>query len=176
MALEQRPALGLVTVKPGEWCTTWDSRPDREVAFGLRLPSDEQESEIRKESGARVREMFGGSGDTDGAIDEWNATAMALYVGACICDPNDYRNDPEQIHHPQDTVRLALRSDTILRLYHAIERLKIEQSPASIDATDNEVVVLGDLLLDGLPDWLTPAQQARVRRHVAYILDELTGD
>jgi len=173
VALTRRPPPAKIVIKPGEWCSRWEDKPDRDVAFGLRLPSDDDESRVRREATDSAGERFKGTGDLEAATDEYNDAAMALLVGACVCDPNDLRNEPEQLHHPQDTIRHALRSETIRRLYHEIERLKVEESPASIEADEADVVALGDILLDGLPPWLTPLAAARCRRHIRYLLDEL---
>lgn len=177
VAAVRKPPPATIVLTPGEWATSWDGRPDRDVCFGLRLPSDQDESNARHDAADRAAEKFRGTDDLDSAEAEWNDAVMAALVGSCVCDPNDHRNDPEQLTHPIDSIRLALRSETIRRIYHHVERLKVEQSPSSIEADDADIGALGDFLLEyGCPPWLDEMAAQRVRRHARYILDEIEGE
>lgn len=75
--------------------------------------------------------------------------------------------DPEPIPCPRDMVRVALSSAAIRRLYHEVDAMVAECSPAARAATDDEIDDLVLLLED---HEVTP----RARRLLAAVLDELT--
>jgi hypothetical protein len=173
---DPKPALATVVIHPNEWSTKYTDKPDRDVCFGLRLPSDYDESAARREGTEATAQRYQGSGDIVAATEELNDAIMALMVAVCICDPNDYRKEPAHLPLPQDTIRHALRSETIRRIWERIELLKVTESPASPEADDVEVAALADVLVDGIPSGMDPHAGSRMRRLLFAALSELESD
>lgn len=160
LALETRKPLRVVRLTPDDFATAWKSRPAAGVAVGLRMISDHDENNARTAALAVVEHPAL-------SVAEFNDALVAGIVGAAVCDPNDASRDPEPIPCPRDMVRVALSSAAIRRLYHEVDAMVAECSPASRAATDEEIDDLVLLLED---HEVTP----RARRLLAAVLDELT--
>lgn len=162
VAREVRKPLRVVRLTPDDFATTWGSRPTAGVAVGLRMIADIEENNARA-AALEVVEHPALS------VAEFNDALVAGIVGASVCDPNDANRDPEFLPCPRDMVRRALSAAAIRRLYHEVDAMVAECSPASRAATDEEIDDLVLLLED---HEVTP----RARRLLAVVLDELTGE
>lgn len=160
VAREVRKPLRVVRLTPEDFATTWKSRPAAGVAVGLRMIADIEENNARSAALAVVEHP-------SLSVSEFNDALVAGIVGASVCDPNDASRDPEAIPCPRDMVRHALTAAAIRRLYHEVDAMVAECSPASRAATDDELDELVLLLED---NEVTP----RARRLLAAVLDELT--
>lgn len=160
VAQAARRPLRVVRIEPDDFATTWGSRPQGAVAVGLRMLADQDENNARAAALELVEHPAM-------AAAEFNDALVAGIVGAAVCDPNDATRDPEPLPCPRDMVRRALTSAAIRRLYHEVDAMVAECSPASRAATDDEIDELVMLLED---HEVTP----RARRLLAVVLDELT--
>lgn len=163
----KRPALRSVRLVPEDWATSWEARPREPVAIGLRTISDYEESVARREAAAQAEAT------TAGEIrpDEYNDALMAGVVAAAVCNPNDQTRDPAHIPTPAATLRQALTSRAIRRLFCEWEVMCADASPSAPHATDDDVEELLELLTDENLDL-----NDRARRFMAALLDELRGD
>lgn len=160
VAREVRKPLRVVRLTPDDFATTWRSRPEAGVAVGLRMIADVEENNARSAALAIVEHPAL-------SVAEFNDALVAGIVGASVCDPNDASRDPEPIPCPRDMVRVALTAAAIRRLYHEVDAMVAECSPASRAVTDDELDELVMLIED---HEVTP----RARRLLAVVLDELT--
>ena len=160
VASTKRKPLRVVRLEPDDFATSWKNRPERAIAVGLRLISDAEENVARAAAVEAVEHPAV-------ATAEYNDALVSGIVAAAICDPNDAQRDPDALPCPRDMIRRYLTAKAIGRLYHDIDALVAEASPASRAATDEELDELADLIDGGN---VTP----RARRLLAAALDELT--
>ena len=165
----KRPAPRVVVLEPSAFADTYGGKPAESVAVGLRTISDSEEQEARRfgDEAAEALQLDRQASQL-AVIDERNDATMAALVGAALCSPNDVTRDPEVLELPRAMVRVALTSRAVRHLYEELELLAADVSPASREATDDELLDLSDLLTE--PTGLT----RRARRLLAAALDELT--
>ena len=160
VASTKRKPLRVVRLEPDDFATAWQNRPERAIAVGMRLISDTEENVARAAAVEAVEHPAV-------AVAEYNDALVAGIVAAAICDVNDAQRDPEALPCPRDMIRKYLTSKAIRRLYHDLDALVAEASPASRAATDEELDELADLIDGG-------TMTTRARRLLAAALDELT--
>lgn len=160
----RRPALRVVRLAPGSFASTWGAAPEGEIAVGLRLVSDAEEGQARREAAASAESVEGPTG----RLDEFNDALVAGIVGAALCDPNDQDKPPRELPLPRDMARDAFTSQTLRRLFNELDALASEASPAAPSADDEDLVALVERLTaeDCLPS-------NRARRLAAELLREL---
>jgi hypothetical protein len=164
MLSQQRPALRVVRLETGDWSDSWEDKPSVAVAVGLRLVSDDEESFARRKAadlGADVHGLLP-------SVDAYNDALVSCIVGAAMCSPNDISSEPECLPLPVETVRNALTSRAIRRLYHELDSLMSEASPAARHIEDDELVTLVEMIAEE-PEKLSN----RARRLLAAVFDDL---
>lgn len=164
------PAPRTVVLEPSAFADTYGGKPKAAVAVGLRTVSDAEEQEARRAGEEAADALTEGrtSFSPIALLDERNDAVMASLVGSALCSPNDVTRDPECIELPRAMARVALTSRAIRYLFEQLEALVTDVSPASREATDDELFELADILGD--PQHLT----RRARRLLAAALDDIT--
>jgi hypothetical protein len=169
---EVRAPGKLVTLRPGDFADEWRNKPKGDIVLGLRLiPAREEES---ARSVAAKAEL---AADTaEAAIVAYNRAAMGWIVARSICDPNSVTKPHPAFPDAEDQIPDALTTSALARIFDAIEAYQVEASPIFREATDDECLDLcalleGEEILPGLD----PIKAARVRRFLAFALDELAG-
>lgn len=146
VASQKRPALRVVRLVPEDWSSSWDARPKAGVAVGMRMISDADESQARKDAIEMAAALENAT--TDERLNEYNDALMAGVVACAICDPNDIASCFRELPTPQAHVRLALTSRAIRRLFCEWDVMAADVSPSAPHATEDDVAELIDLLLD----------------------------
>jgi hypothetical protein len=132
-----------------------------------------EESSARKVARERAESVTIGT-DTD-AQAEYNKALIEWMVARSICDPNDIAKNHKTFPAPEDTLAQALTLPALTRLFDELERYHVESSQIFAEADDDQIESL-IAVLDGPEPFaaLAPVHSARVRRYLAYVLDELT--
>jgi hypothetical protein len=148
----------------------WKGKPKDDVAMGLRRLSEADTQSARAEADQLSRELHDHPGEERDAA--FNDALMRWAVARATTDPND-------VHQPffdmaEDTVREALTSHGVRRIYEELERLTIATSPLHPIATDEDLRELVARLSDAATlDQLTTGQARQLRRLLRHCLDEL---
>lgn len=170
-APEKRPALKVVTLPPSAFADTWDKRPKGEVKVGLRLVSDETLDNARASAAAAAWEVHGDTAPL-GRIEAYNETLVrTILAHACVKD-DDVRA-PFFGAIAESLVAVALTDAGVLALWEGYERLKVETSPLSPEATDSELQVLAVRLADGtFVGSVSERDRTVLRRLLRHVIDE----
>lgn len=164
---EQKPLpAGHFTLKPEHWASASKDRPLTSVRLGLRFLSDGDltyAQAIAKERSEKSPENY-------------KRELITCAAAVALCDPEDASQPPELFPAPDTQIKSALRPEAIQAIYDELERLMIETSPISPEATDEELYDLAETIADGavgILDATSPARASRFRRLARYLLDEL---
>lgn len=157
---------------------TWSERPTSEVAVGLRLLATDDLQAARGTAAKTANEAHPGI-DTDDPVN-WplwvecfNDALMVWIVAHGICDPNDASKPWEPFKAaPEDMARAYLTTGGVKFLFDRWEKMRIDTDPTSPEIDDTELEALPDVLDDKLRH-CGPARAARIRRMLAFVLDEL---
>ena len=142
VAAQRRPALRVVRLERDAFAASWGAIPEGAIAVGLRLVSDSEESQARRESAALASQAE----TLATRIDEYNDALVAGIVGAALCDPNDQAKPPRELPLPRDMARDAFTSQTLRRLFNELDVMAAEASPAAPSADDEDLVALVERL------------------------------
>ncbi len=168
---EPVPVARSIKLEPADFADQWLGRPRTAVVVGLRRLSSDDEGLAEKFANDRATEEY--PDDEDERAHLFNKTLKAWIVARAICDPNDARRPHPTFPCAEDLVPVALPSATITRLFDAIERFYVETSSLQEPLSDEDLAVLGNLLSLGELSRLPTEKQARARRLLSFVLDEL---
>lgn len=172
---EAVPPPRVVVMPVSGFAPSWGMRPECDCRIGIRLPSQEDTETIEVEAMKDMREAYA-SGE-DAAVLAYNQSKLLNLVAMCICSPEDVTLPHELFPAPNATLPSALTPKAIRRLFDEIERLQIDTSPIFLEATDEEVATLRELLgTSRLGNLSTsdPVNHSRIRRYVAFCLELLS--
>lgn len=174
---ENRPP-GSIVIPPNAFADEWEGKPADPVCAGLRLISHQDLQAARAIARERanrgipdpdvedVNEVYAWS-------DAYNDALLAHIVAMGTCDPNDSKLAwPLISAAPEDIVRMFMTSDGIKLVFDAWEQMRLASDPTQREADDEEVVELAVLLHERCGG-LERARACRVRRLLAFCLDEL---
>lgn len=148
----------------------WSSKPAGDFLVGLRKFSDGDAQTARAEAAKYAVMMHD---DHQGQVEAFNDALMRWVIVRGTCDANDVTQNCPIFEGSEENVRLALTSNAIRYLWDEIERFHVEQSPIVPEATNEEFLVLAELLKNpALLDNLTPGAQKRVRKLLSFCLTE----
>lgn len=140
-----------VVLKPSDFADTWADKPSTEVAVGIRLLSENDYQTAKAEASRVVERLYtandGGLRDHEKAAEAWDDALICWVVAIGTCNVNDVQ--ASYFPYANDVITLALTSRAIQRIYDAIDLLHLEESPATHEATDEELVALGEALAKG---------------------------
>lgn len=165
------PAPLVVDLMPGDFASDWHNRPVAAVRVGLRLPSENDVQTARVQADKRLEQLE--LRDAESALAAWNDALMAYAVARCVCDPRDVLSESPMLPLAEDTIGQALTSAAIRRLFDALERLQVEQSPLAPEATDEELTGLVERIERHEHHTLEAAESRAFRRFARYALDLL---
>jgi hypothetical protein len=169
------PPRKVITIRDEDWASTFQDKPVVPIKVGIRLLSLEDQETIRTVARQAAAEVTTGTSDAESSVH----TAMLVAAVSCaICSPNDSRRGHEFFDCPNDKLPIALREETLKRLFDEVERLAIETSPIFSEATDDDVDEVAELLLSGALESLDesdPAKAKRVRRYIEFVREELSN-
>ena len=170
------PPRKVITLRDEDWASTFQDRPVVPIKLGIRLLSLADQSTIRDIAYQALRESVEGTSDSQDAM---QSAMLLATVSLAICNPKDARRCHEFFDCPNDKIPLALREETVKRIFDEVERLAVETSPIFSESTDDEIVDLCELLeTDALTrlEETDPARAGRIRRYLDFVSEELNRE
>lgn len=172
--VHQIPAPRRVTLQPEQFTSEWPGRPREAVVFGLRLPAEKDFEGAGVEARRQVKAMSLPDAEVDDAIE---LAFSRVLVARALCDPDNVTAAHPVLPLADDQVARAFPPLVIKNLFLAVHKLHVEQSPGYGEADDIEITRLVEILcLDDPFHRLAPDKEARVRRYLAFVLEELESD
>lgn len=170
------PPRKVVTIRDEDWASTFQDKPVVPIKLGIRLLSLSDQETIRAIAHQAASEALTGTSDYESVIQ----SAMLIATVSCaICSPTDTRRPHEFFDCPNDKLPIALREETLKRLFDEVEKLAIETSPIFTEASDADVEEVTDLLLSGALTTIEdvdPVRASRVRRYIEFVREELSSE
>lgn len=169
---------GFVNIPPSAFKSDWEDKPRDIMCAGLRLISHQDLQVARAQARERALRAVPDADasrpfDLDTFIDAHNDALLAHIVSQALCDPNDVSAPWEPFKAaPEDMVREYVTSDGLKLIYDHWERMRISLDPTRREATDEEIAGL-PALLDAKRESTSALKLARMRRLIAFILDDL---
>lgn len=152
-----------------------DKPPGGELLLGLRRYSDGDAQTARAEA-ARFAASMHEEIDREGQVEAFNDALMRWLVVRGTCDANDITLNAPLFDGSEENVRNALTSKAIRFLWDEIERYHLEVSPVVPEATDEEMLKLGELLKQpSLLEDMSPGSQKRFRKLAGFLLSEMNN-
>jgi len=170
--LALRPS-GVVVAKPEDFSPSWENRPRHEVAIGLRPISPQDAVDARRLAAETAWKEHPQEVDQDLRVEAYNDALMRFVLARGTCDPNDARARLALWSGVEDSiVFVALTREGAKRLYDAHERAELSARVDVPEATDEDVARLPEAFARAVRH---PAEAARLRRLMGYVLDVLEG-
>lgn len=168
-----RRAPKVLTLYPNVFADTWNEKPSGPVEIGLRLVAEKDLDEARAQASRWAFANHPEPRDVDARTEAANESLMQWVVARAMCKPDDVRQGFWQT--PQDTVAMAFTDDGLKYLFHEVMNLKIEESPLQPEAKVADLVMLRQLLeIQEVPNVIIDKSSPRLRRHLAWIVEEIT--
>lgn len=173
----------IVKAQPDWFEEHWPHRPSTEVAIGLRLLSVQEGADARLEAEREVTGVYDGhpEGTTpigDVLIEQYNEVLLCEALARALCNPNNVLEPYFQM--ATVTIRQALTSEALRRLWDEYLILSVEKGIMKTGATDPELALLSRALRsEGVRQRLTPTDRkllAHVLANVKDAIPERTDD
>lgn len=169
--------LRTVTLGPAAFADAWSDKPRGPVTIGLRFLSEQDIQAARAEAAKQAVGWYldkndSGCIDEDARADAFEDALLRWAVARGTCSPVDVRQP--YFEAAEDTVRTALTSDGVRRIWDELVILHKGSGVGIEPATDNDLRLLCRIVTagDALPG-LAPGPAAEVRKLLAYCLHQL---
>ena len=165
----------VITLRTEHWASSFSERPENPVPVGLRLLSMNDQDAIRQISHQSSLAAISEGADPQAA---YQSAMLISTIARSICHPRDARRAHDLFGCADDKLQIALTKEALTWLFDELEKMIVESSPIFGEATDDEIVVLCDMLQTGAMARLTesdPVKAARVRRYLDFVLTEVEG-
>ncbi len=164
-----------VVLSPSAFADDWGSRPDADVAIGVRFISVEDMEVARNVAVRKAREWLAPKGQLldEQAFDHaYNDELLLGIVARATCDPNDVSKP--YFKCAEDTIRLALTSDGVRRIWDELCLLHAGSGVAMPQASDEDTRELAAILMRGVALDKAPADvRVEAKKMVSYLLERL---
>lgn len=163
----------VVTLRQEHWATSFADRPECPVQVGLRLLSMSDQDSIRQIAHQASLAAISEGVDPQAAA---QSAMLISTVARSICHQRDARRAHELFECADDKLQIALTKEALTWLFDELEKMIVESSPIFGESTNDEIVVLCDMLQNGAMARLTeadPVKAARVRRYLDFVLTEI---
>lgn len=169
----------IVVLPPSAFAEDWPQRPASSVALGLRLVSERDlqvaMGEARKAARAHLIDEQLTEADRVVAWDAYNDAEVRYAMARATTDPNDVSRP--YFLFAEDTIKLALTSEGIRRLWDEYVILSRSSGIDLPQAEDEELERLGRVLQrPGCLDSLEANVQKEVRKLCAHLLRQIGED
>jgi hypothetical protein len=169
---ETLPPAEAIAIPVEAFAQKWQGRPDGPVPVGIRLVGESENDWARKEAAKEATKAHGGHPNVVW-IEAYNAALARLRLVVALCDPEDARKEWAWWRGVgQGVVGSMFTADGIDWLYTELERVERQHSPASAQASDDDIQALFSLAPDAL-ERMPPGRAARIRRVFAFLLEEV---
>jgi hypothetical protein len=160
-----------VVLSPDDFASAWEDRPASPVAIGLRLISTGVDETARREAARLAWEAVPRAEDREARYEQYGEQVIRWIVAKATCNPNNV--DVPYFEHAEETIKEALTSRGVRKVFDAYERLLIEQGALDEAITDDDIETLARLLSSGALRMLAPAKEIRARKLLSFVRDEL---
>lgn len=168
--LARKPAR-VVNVPTTLYADSWPLKPSYdEEPIGFRLLAEDDLQFARAQAVSRAKALHGNAPTLEW-IEAYNDAIMAQCVARAACQPDDATKTFLQC--AEENVTLAFTSDGIKRLWEEVEITHTMVSPLVPQAEDEDLRTLARMLSEEFVQALDEKKQARVRRIIALLLEEL---
>lgn len=157
-----REAPGSIKVPPSAFVTSWELAPRESILLGLQLIGPTQQREIIRLAREHIK---AGDGEALDAVESFELAVMRYFVWFGICDPNNTTKNP-QLFQTSQSVFDGLTESGARFVFDAIQKLEIETSPRSIEASEDEIIDVVSAIGDGRLGELDPRQQSAALRYL----------
>ena len=165
----------IVVLSPAAFADDWHLKPTDDVSIGIRLISDADMRTSRAHAAKSAATLYVHDGicnDPASFNDEFNDALMRMAVSFAAVDPNDVKTP--YFHAAQDTVKFALTSEGVRRLYDELVMLHVGSGVSFAPADDDEVHRLARALVAPHGIRRLPLSDAiEVRKMLAYCLERI---
>ena len=169
----QRPPARTLPLPPEVFSDSFRDRPSKPVRVGLRTIALLDLAEARQNAAQAAVAAFPAERDASLALDTYNDELIAWFASRCVCELDDVRKDWALLEGTGvEGIKNVLSPEGARLIFDAYERLNIDQDPTQPEATDDEIVRLGEVYADAAPH-LHGDRLSRVRRLLSFVLDEL---
>lgn len=170
---KRTPPQRVVTLPPSAFAETYNKRPAEPIAIGIRLVGEETTSGAMSLA-VEDANRDAGEGIVESIWIELYNTNVMIHVLAQACCKHDDVNALFFEKAPNDMLRMAFRPATIQRLWEEYQALSKSTSPLTIEATDEDLLALGEMLqIQQLLEGVETFQARRLRRLATMLRDEL---
>lgn len=174
-ARKTTPAPRVAALPPSAFADTWKNRPTEITRIGIRLVSETDFEEARKNAVAEAWQTFPEDRDREPRLAAFDSTLKRELLVFATCEPDNI-DAPFFKSIPNATIAIGLRDATIARLFEELEQLSASTSPLIPEATDDDLSALAALLsAPAVFDRIEDVKRSRVRRLARYLANEL-GD
>lgn len=153
----------------------WGDRPEQDACLGLCFVSDDDVQVARGIAVQHAQEIVAREGkllDAKAFDEAYNDSLITTLVARATHDPNDASKPYFAI--PEMTIRRALIPEAIRRLWDELTLLHVGSGVAMPTAGDDEVRLLGSILVRGVAlASAPPAVALEVRKMATYLLEQL---
>lgn len=169
----QRAPARTLPLPPEAFSDSFRGRPSKPVHVGLRTIAMLDLAEARQNAAQVAVAAFPEDRDAALAVDTYNDELIAWIASRCVCELDDTRKDWLLLEGTGvEGVKNVLSPAGARLIFDAYERLNIDHDPTQPEATDDEIVRLGEVYADAAPH-LAGDRLSRVRRLLSFVLDEL---
>lgn len=158
----------IVNIPLDAWADDWVDKPREVVTAGLRLLS---EMDLQMARASATEKAFAAHKDPVGRIESFCDHLMAWAVACALTEPGDVTQP--YFGSPHENVQEAFTSKGIKFLWEELELLHVIRSPLIDEAEDDTIAELAAMLADGRVAHLPEGKQARMRRLLTHVLEEL---
>lgn len=172
-ALKARRAprpLDTVTIPVEAWHVDYQGRRSAPELAGLRLLSEQDKQEIRREA---IRYAVESHPDVDGLrIEAFNDRLIACGVGRALCNPNNATK--LFFDFPDDQAPRAFTTSFMRHVWERLGRIEISCAISEKELSDEQLPALIELLTPARLALVLPApRQRRLRKLLSFALSEL---
>jgi len=159
-------------VDPSAFSDAWKNRPTQKVCAGFRPLSGDDVRSIRKTASDESWNLHPRELDESNRVDAFNDAVMRLAVARSVCDPNDVEKPWGVLGvAAEDNAAIALSVEGIRELYIHVGLAARAASPTQLEATDEDLLELFDLLPLAL-ERMPVDRASRARRWLGFLLEE----
>ena len=158
---ERRPAPMQVKLRASAWSDTWDGKANAPTLVGVRLVAEGDLARARSE-GERVADgLHPRRGDR--WVEAYNQAVMHFVLGHALCLHDDVATPLFEMQ--EFVISHRLSTEGTLRLWDAVEELRIVDSPLSPEISEDDLAALcAELRSDVWWARLAPSQRKRAAR------------
>lgn len=159
---ERRPAPMQVKLRASAWADTWDGKPTAPTLVGVRLVAEMDLARARSVAESAADALHP-RGRGERWVEAYNQALMHYVLGHALCLHDDVATPLFEMQ--ECVISQRLTTEGTLRLWDAVEELRIVDSPLSPEISEDDLAVLvAELRSDTWWARMAPSQRKRAAR------------